>query len=111
MEKDDLYITSNYLIENKLTKENLKKEALLKFFKEFYNFNFKELQLTNRQIECLSLLQQGKTYKQIAKDLNISQRTVEHHMELLKVKTNKRFKTELIDFAVNYNKFSNFLKN
>ena len=54
-----------------------------------------------REIEILLLLSNGFTSKLIAQKLNISFRTVEHHIEHLKLKTNLSFKTDLIDFYNN----------
>jgi DNA-binding CsgD family transcriptional regulator len=57
-------------------------------------------QLTKRQLECLLLLIKGKTAKQIAKQLNLSPRTVEDHCEQLKARLDCHSKSELIDKAV-----------
>lgn len=45
-----------------------------------------EIKLTNRQTECLYYLAKGLAPKQIARLLNISSRTVEHHIVHLKNK-------------------------
>lgn len=37
--------------------------------------------LTNRQAEVLNLVAQGKTYKEVAMQLNLSERTIKYHME------------------------------
>ena len=43
--------------------------------------------VTKRELECIKLLMQGQTAKQIAKNLNISYRTVEAHFQNIKLKT------------------------
>lgn len=61
---------------------------------------FGESELSPRQSVCLFYLLHGKTIKQIGKLLNISPRTVETHLEKLKLKFNCRTKGELIDQAL-----------
>ena len=56
--------------------------------------------LSNRQMNCLLLLVQGKTAKQIAQILNLSFRTVEHHIEAIKNKYNCSNRSELITIAL-----------
>lgn len=58
---------------------------------------FQLFQLTEREKQVLSLLTRGKTAKEIGNRLGISRRTVEHHIESLKIKTNSKFKSDLID--------------
>lgn len=50
---------------------------------------------TRREIEIISRVLQGKTAKNIGVDLNISKRTVEHHIENIKSKSGCRTKYEL----------------
>jgi DNA-binding CsgD family transcriptional regulator len=57
--------------------------------------NGKSIALTARQIHCLALLTVGKTTKEIAKDLNISAKTVEDHITALKIKLTCNRKYEL----------------
>ena len=52
--------------------------------------------LTARQIDCAHLLMQGKSAKEIGLELNLSARTIERHIELVKKKLKCRNKTELI---------------
>lgn len=53
------------------------------------------IQLSKRQIECLSLLTMGKTAKEIANTLNISIKTVEDHIRILKIKLKCNRKSDL----------------
>jgi DNA-binding CsgD family transcriptional regulator len=58
------------------------------------------LPLTEKQENCLFLLIRGKTFKEIAKILHISPRTVECHIDTLKNKLRCHYKTELIEKAI-----------
>lgn len=55
--------------------------------------------LTTRQLDCLRLLAQGMTMKQIGMTLNLSSRTVEHYLEAVKSKLKCGSRTELIAAA------------
>lgn len=57
------------------------------------------IKLTARQLECLFFLLRGKTIKQIGQALQRSYRTVEIHVEKLKLKFSCQSKSELIDKA------------
>jgi DNA-binding CsgD family transcriptional regulator len=59
-------------------------------------------QLTSRQIECLYFLAKGMTAKQIGRELNISQRTIEHYLENLKNKLGCHSKYDLINKALEF---------
>ena len=52
--------------------------------------------LTNRELDCLIMLSKGKTAKETARELNISPRTVETHLENIKIKFDARNKTEML---------------
>jgi len=56
--------------------------------------------LTQRQKECLYCLVQGMTIKQIATELTLSPRTVEHHIESIKNKLRCNSRSELIAKAL-----------
>lgn len=56
--------------------------------------------LTKRQLDCLLLLVKGMTAKQIGDHLGLSRRTVEHHIESLKLKLNSFSKSSLIKKAL-----------
>ena len=53
--------------------------------------------LTPRQVECIVYMMLGKSSKEIARELCISQRTVEAHVSQLKAKLNVSFKSEVIE--------------
>ncbi len=57
-------------------------------------------QLTQRQQECLYCLVTGMTIKQIATELGLSPRTVEHHIESIKNKLRCNSRSELIAKAL-----------
>lgn len=54
------------------------------------------ISLTKRQRECLEQLSLGKTNKEIARDLNISPRTVEDHIDTIKQKGDFYTRSEII---------------
>lgn len=60
------------------------------------NIYFHSICITKRELECLSYIMQGMTSKNIARILGISYRTVECHIEQLKIKTKTTSKTSLI---------------
>lgn len=59
-----------------------------------------EIILTKKQSTCLFYLLRGKTNKLIGKILNISPRTVEKHVEIIKYKFDCGSKSELIEKAM-----------
>lgn len=60
----------------------------------------KPLPLTEKQESCLFLLIRGKTLKEIAKIMHVSPRTIECHIDALKVKLHCQYKNELIEKAI-----------
>lgn len=54
------------------------------------------LRLSKQQHKCADLLLSGKSAKSISEELNLSKRTVEYYLELIKTKFNCNNKTELI---------------
>jgi DNA-binding NarL/FixJ family response regulator len=54
--------------------------------------------LSNREFQCLELLAHGKRIKEIARDLQLSPRTIEDYMETLKEKTRGYVRGSLADF-------------
>jgi DNA-binding CsgD family transcriptional regulator len=59
-----------------------------------------EHDLTERQLECLYLLVKGKLMKQIADNMLISHRTVEHYIETIKQRMGCVNKSQLIERAL-----------
>jgi DNA-binding CsgD family transcriptional regulator len=66
----------------------------------FVNKDPTKIHLTEREKECLFYLMRGKTSKFIAKMMVISCRTVEFHIDNLKVKFGCHTKSELISIAI-----------
>ena len=54
--------------------------------------------ITPKEKVCLKLLSWGQTYKEIGKTLDISPRTVEFHINNIKEKTSKQFRSQLVDY-------------
>lgn len=62
--------------------------------------DFPGANLTNRESECLFLILRGKTTKDIAKFLEVSPRTVETHIDHIKIKLGVCSKSEIIHKAI-----------
>lgn len=62
--------------------------------------SIEELDITDRQLECLYFAMCGKNSNEIAETLQLSKRTIESHMENLKKKLNCKSKTTLIELAL-----------
>ena len=58
-------------------------------------YNDKNVLLSERQFECLSLISIAKSSKEIARSLNLSYRTVEKHIEIIKQKLNCKKRSDL----------------
>jgi DNA-binding CsgD family transcriptional regulator len=58
--------------------------------------------LTKREMECFLCLLKGRTFKEIADELNISPRTVEHYAKSLRLKLNCLSKSELFDKGIEF---------
>jgi DNA-binding CsgD family transcriptional regulator len=56
--------------------------------------------LTQRQIDCLYHLVKGMTVKEIALTLEISAKTVEHYLDIVKTKLNCRSRSQLVSKAL-----------
>jgi DNA-binding NarL/FixJ family response regulator len=59
--------------------------------------------LTNREVEVIQLLAEGKSNKEAAVELGVSTRTVESHRTHIMHKMNFRSFSELVRFAVRNN--------
>lgn len=59
----------------------------------------KNVSVTERQIECLVFLAKGYTAKKIASEMDVSAKTVQTHIEKLKLKLHCHTKNELLDIA------------
>lgn len=57
-----------------------------------YYTGLDEAYLTSQQYNCLRLLAEGKTSKEIAKELALSYRSIEHYLDHIKVKLNLQYK-------------------
>lgn len=59
-------------------------------------------ELTKREKEILQLVVQGFTSKQMAEQLNLSQRTIDHHRSNLLRKFNRKNSIDLVNYAVRH---------
>lgn len=57
-------------------------------------------ELTKREKEILQLVVQGLTSKQMAEQLNLSQRTIDHHRSNLLRKFNRKNSVDLVNYAM-----------
>ncbi len=60
-----------------------------------------KIKLPKRQEQVLQYLIRGKSAKLIAKEMNVSFRTIQHYTEILKNKFHCKTKIELIETAFN----------
>jgi len=60
----------------------------------------KSIQFSNQENNCIKLLAQGRTMKEIGRALNISPRTVESYIANVKNKTGYNFKSQIIDLFI-----------
>ncbi len=58
------------------------------------------IEFTARELDCMRLLAKGYTHKMIAKELNISPRTVETHLNHVKDKSNTYSKGDLVKYLL-----------
>ncbi|WP_059151230.1 response regulator transcription factor [Novosphingobium barchaimii] len=56
--------------------------------------------LTNRESEILRAIAQGLSAKEVAKQLNIAPRTVERHIDHIRLKTRTRNRSHMVAFAI-----------
>lgn len=81
-----------------------------KQYKQLINGDANSNNLPKRQFECLTLLTKGYTSKEIGRELNISFRTVEYHLETLKEKFKCSKRSELIGKALTLSEIKDNLK-
>ena len=61
------------------------------------------VKLSKQQYRCLYFLSHGMTYKEIAREMTLSPRTVEYYMEAIRKKTNLKTKSKLVSFFLHHN--------
>ncbi len=61
------------------------------------------IKLSEQQYKCLYFLSHGMTYKEIAIEMNISPRTVECYINLIRRKSNIQAKSRLVSFFLKQN--------
>lgn len=97
-----------YFIGSKMT-PILKKIAIshtVKNIKRYYlGDQYPNIYFTRREMECMEGFFRGRRVKQIARDLNVSPRTVEEHFENMREKLHCRNNRKLADLVV----YSNFI--
>lgn len=86
------------LIEPKASDHDLANIMPNKFY---FQVNGEENFLTKRELECVLQLIQGKSTVEIAKKLFLSPRTVESHVESVKLKIGIQHRQQLVDFFAN----------
>lgn len=103
--KDDKNILAKYnnefdispIKQNILIRDEFLEKIKYKKILSNYDSNGTFVQLTARESECVSLLMQGRTIKEISKIISLSPRTVEHYIENAKQKFGIRYKSQLLD--------------
>jgi LuxR family transcriptional regulator, transcriptional regulator of spore coat protein len=58
------------------------------------------MMLTAREVEVIRLLAMGLSAKQVAEQLSIAPRTVEHHIDHARLKTHTRNRVHMIAHAI-----------
>lgn len=77
-------------VKKAIKKEALSTQIVLKEHKR------SKIMLSFREMECLSYLARGYSAKEVAKILGVSSRTVEYHLQNIKLKTGLRYKSDII---------------
>jgi len=57
--------------------------------------------LTDRELQVLRLTARGLSAKEIAKELQIAPRTVERHIDHIRLKTRTRNRSHMVAYAIN----------
>lgn len=84
-----------------LSNNDRSKMQFLQKIQSLHKIPFQEA-LTKREIECSKLFVLGYSSRKIAKQLEISPRTVEHHIENIKAKLSSHSKSELLSLLQQY---------
>jgi DNA-binding CsgD family transcriptional regulator len=95
------------VLSNPIDTESANSETLFSKLQEVFNksnFHSNEgnVTFTGRQYQCMYLLAHGKSIKEIANELGISPGTVAAHLEIVKEKCDKKYKTEVIEWFYKY---------
>ena len=103
----NVHIMHEALFENAFSKNetisiNNFLEALRKKSKHLHKVKPEFAYLTPREQECLSYLAKGDTAKEVARNLEISPRTVETHLKTIKCKTGFHSRSQLVKFFLNH---------
>lgn len=56
--------------------------------------------LTKREREILHAISQGKSSKEVAQELSIAPRTVERHIDHIRLKTRTRNRSHMVAYAI-----------
>lgn len=90
-------MTNHWLKEIAQKQKNpVARKKKLKSKRFHFKVNSDEIYLTQRQMEVSLLLLKNLTYKKIGQNLKISARTVECHVNILRIKLNCKNKKKLI---------------
>jgi DNA-binding CsgD family transcriptional regulator len=75
---------------------------LTKINKYYLGNVYKNVYLSNREVDCIDWCIKGKTVEQIASILNIKKKTVEHHFENIRQKLNCYKQSQLVTIAIRH---------
>ncbi len=92
----DLSFGYKYLNNQGVVNAKSEHDARIAKLQQVLNSNNAGIKLSTRQVECISYAMAGYTAKEIAIDLGLSPRTVEHYFDLIKDKYNCTSKRELM---------------
>lgn len=91
-----LMVDSSYIVTENSSLPDNTIDHRLKVKKFFLRHQGVDIALSAKEYECLSLLAHGYQCKSIANELNISARTIEHHLNRIKNKLNLVHRHEII---------------
>ncbi len=93
-------IDNNPLISNGYKPNRIVSDESRLKFDNFSQADYLQIDLTDRQIDCIRNLIKGMTMKKIAKIMNLSPKTIEHYFQIIRKKLNCRSRSELIAKAL-----------